>query len=93
MAFLTKNKAKLCKILIITLVFDKNAYFCQKIVKFAENCDHNIDPRSVYKKQHFFDCAGRHDKLNFARLPSDLNLAVKNCSPNDKCLHKVRFNR
>jgi hypothetical protein len=31
LAFLTQNKAKLCKILIITLVFDKNANF------FAEN--------------------------------------------------------
>jgi predicted dinucleotide-binding enzyme len=30
--FLTQNKAKICKILIITLVFDKNANF------FAENC-------------------------------------------------------
>jgi hypothetical protein len=30
--FLTQNKAKLCKILIITLVFEKNANF------FAENC-------------------------------------------------------
>jgi hypothetical protein len=34
MAFFTRNKAKLCKILIITLVFDKNAnFFLQKIVK------------------------------------------------------------
>jgi hypothetical protein len=32
MAFLTQNKAKLCKICIITLVFEKNANF------FAENC-------------------------------------------------------
>jgi hypothetical protein len=32
LAFLTQNKAKLCKILIITLVFEKNAKF------FAENC-------------------------------------------------------
>jgi hypothetical protein len=32
LAFLTLNKAKLCKILIITLVFEKNANF------FAENC-------------------------------------------------------
>jgi hypothetical protein len=32
MAFLTQYKAKLCKILIITLVFEKNANF------FAENC-------------------------------------------------------
>jgi predicted dinucleotide-binding enzyme len=31
MAFLAQNKAKLCKILIITLVFEKNANF------FAEN--------------------------------------------------------
>jgi hypothetical protein len=30
--FLTQNKAKLCKILIIALVFEKNANF------FAENC-------------------------------------------------------
>jgi hypothetical protein len=30
--FLTQNKAKLCKILIITLVYEKNANF------FAENC-------------------------------------------------------
>jgi hypothetical protein len=46
LAFLTRNKAKLCKILIITLVFEKNAYFFrQKLSKIAENCDHNIDHR------------------------------------------------
>jgi hypothetical protein len=32
LTFLTQNKAKICKILIITLVFEKNANF------FAENC-------------------------------------------------------
>jgi hypothetical protein len=32
LAFLTPNKAKLCKNLIITLVFEKNANF------FSENC-------------------------------------------------------
>jgi hypothetical protein len=32
LSFLTQNKAKLCKILIITLVFEKNTNF------FAENC-------------------------------------------------------
>jgi hypothetical protein len=32
LAFLTQNKAKLCKNLIITLIFEKNANF------FAENC-------------------------------------------------------
>jgi hypothetical protein len=30
MAFLTQNKVKLCKILIITLVFEKNANFFAK---------------------------------------------------------------
>jgi hypothetical protein len=44
LAFLTQNKAKLCKILIITLVFEKNANFCQRLTKIAENCDHCIDP-------------------------------------------------
>jgi hypothetical protein len=33
LAFLTQNKAKLCKILILTLVFEKNANFLPKIVK------------------------------------------------------------
>jgi hypothetical protein len=33
LAFLAQNKAKLCKILIITLVFDKNAIFSPKIVE------------------------------------------------------------
>jgi hypothetical protein len=32
LAFLTENKAKLCKLLIIALLFEKNAIF------FAENC-------------------------------------------------------
>jgi purine nucleoside permease len=32
LAFLTQNKGKLCKILILTLVFETNANF------FAENC-------------------------------------------------------
>jgi hypothetical protein len=30
----------------ITLVFEKNAnFFRRKLLKIAENCDHNIDPR------------------------------------------------
>jgi hypothetical protein len=33
LAFFTQNKATLCKILIITLVFEKNAIFLPKIVK------------------------------------------------------------
>jgi hypothetical protein len=40
--FLTPNK--LCKILIITLVFEKNGnFFRRKLAKIAENCDHNVD--------------------------------------------------
>jgi hypothetical protein len=45
MAFLTQNKAKLCKIFIITLVFEKNANFlAENGRKSQKNCDHNIDP-------------------------------------------------
>jgi hypothetical protein len=43
MAFLTQNKAKFEKKLIITLA--KTPIFCRKLGKIAENCDHNIDPR------------------------------------------------
>jgi hypothetical protein len=38
LSFLTQNKAKLCKILVV----EKNAIFCTKLAKIAENCDHNI---------------------------------------------------
>jgi hypothetical protein len=52
MAFLTQNKGKLCKILIITLVFEKKSqFFRRKLSKIAENCDHNIDPRT----NHFWN--------------------------------------
>jgi hypothetical protein len=36
LAFLAQNKAKLPKILIITLVFETNAIFCRKFPKIAE---------------------------------------------------------
>jgi hypothetical protein len=47
MAFMTQNRAKLLRGLIITLVFEKNGNF------FAENCDHNIDPwsRKLFQTQ------------------------------------------
>jgi hypothetical protein len=38
--------------MIITLVFEKNANFCQKSAKIAENCDHNIDPNFKKKMDH-----------------------------------------
>jgi hypothetical protein len=47
LAFLTQIKAKLCKILIITLVLRKTPFFRRKLPKIAENCDHNIDPWSI----------------------------------------------
>jgi predicted dinucleotide-binding enzyme len=55
LAFLTRNKAKLCKILIITLIFDKNANFVaensqksQKIVIITSV------PDELVKKVFFF---------------------------------------
>jgi hypothetical protein len=49
-AFSTQNKAKLCKILIITLVFENSAKcFRRKLLKIAENWDHNIDPSFFFK--------------------------------------------
>jgi hypothetical protein len=45
LAFLTQNKAKLCKNLIITLGFAEKAVFSRKLSKIAENCDHNNHPR------------------------------------------------
>jgi hypothetical protein len=41
------NRAKLCKNLMITLVFEKKRHFLRrKLSKIAEICYHNIDPRS-----------------------------------------------
>jgi hypothetical protein len=43
MAFLTKNKSKICKILMITLVFEKKTpIYRRKLSKIAENRDHSI---------------------------------------------------
>jgi hypothetical protein len=52
LAFLTQNKAKLCKNLIITLFWEKRQIFWRKLTKIAENCDHNIDPS--YEINFFF---------------------------------------
>jgi hypothetical protein len=42
LVFFAQNKDKLCKNCSETLVFEKNANFCRKFAKIAENCDHNI---------------------------------------------------
>jgi hypothetical protein len=45
LAFFAQTIASFCKIVIITLVFEKKTpIFRQKLAKIAENCDHNIDP-------------------------------------------------
>jgi hypothetical protein len=42
---LTQNKAKLCKILIISMVLkEKRQFFRRKLSKIAENYDRIIDP-------------------------------------------------
>jgi hypothetical protein len=50
LASLTQNKAKICKFLIITLVFEKNAiFFAENWQKLQNNCDQNIDPSHFRK--------------------------------------------
>jgi hypothetical protein len=45
-AFLTQNKGKLFKNLIMALVLEKNSiFFRRKLVQIEENCDHNIGHR------------------------------------------------
>jgi hypothetical protein len=43
--FFAQTTASFCKILIITLVFEKKRQFFRlNLAKIPENCDHNIDP-------------------------------------------------
>jgi hypothetical protein len=68
LAFLTRNKGKLGKILIITLVFEENANFSPKI---AENCEPNIDPRlqmRIESKASF--CRFSHNHFIFPKNDS-----------------------
>jgi hypothetical protein len=83
--------AKLCKILIITLVFEKNAnFFCRKLSKIAENRDHNIDPWNL--SRGWYDDEFKYIKLSFvqtragicsvverAKLVNFLNLLIVDC--------------
>jgi hypothetical protein len=73
MAFLTQNKAKLCKILIITLVFEKNANFfaenrqkSQKIVIITSTPGHTVTVclRPVVRAS-VYPCAHRRAILMF----------------------------
>jgi hypothetical protein len=48
--FFIQNKAKLCKHLITTLFFEKNAiFFAENCMKIDQHCDHNIDQRRFLK--------------------------------------------
>jgi hypothetical protein len=42
----SQTTANFCKNLITTLVLRKTPIFCRKLAKIAENCEHNIDPRT-----------------------------------------------
>jgi hypothetical protein len=70
---LTQNNAKLCKTLIITLVLEKNANFCGKLSKIAENCDHNIGPRwLVFRPVRESISSSELKKLQLIRCMSQL---------------------
>jgi hypothetical protein len=56
--------------MIITLVFEKNTnYFRRKLAKIAENCDHNIDPRSLIDKIYNFGVRQVSDASRLRPLP------------------------
>jgi hypothetical protein len=82
LAFLTQSKAKLRKILIITLVFEKNANFFAEIVKIAKNCYHNIDPTLPLNEDLGVGAvegdadALRVDDLDVVEVPRDRHLAL-----------------
>jgi hypothetical protein len=64
---LTQNKAKLCKIFITTLVFEKKRqFFRQKLSKIAENSDHNIDPWYIDEATFFQKSMPRFSPKNVA---------------------------
>jgi hypothetical protein len=68
LAFLTQNKANLCKMLIITLVFENNDnFFAEKLSKIAENCNHNINPRSNLPLIQILRDRSRRDAMHFRR--------------------------
>jgi hypothetical protein len=52
-AFFTQNKAKLWKIDHIIGFWEKRLIFRRILAKIEENCDHNIDPKSLWFKNIF----------------------------------------
>jgi hypothetical protein len=55
LAFLTQNKANLCKMLIITLVFEKNAnFFAENYQKSQKNVIITLDPCTQYNNEYLF---------------------------------------
>jgi hypothetical protein len=57
LAFLSQNKAKICKNFYHNIGFwEKRQFFHRKLAKIAENCDRNIDPmlyRFTWKTKKF----------------------------------------
>jgi hypothetical protein len=103
LAFLAQNKAKLCKNLIITLIFEKNANF------FAENCRKTqkiviIDrPKCSptyslqYQYMHNFYRAKSSQKIRanteiFKKAPKENNRPRGEKSPNPITVVKLSFN-
>jgi hypothetical protein len=71
MAFLTQNKAKLCKKFYHNIVFwEKRQFFRRNWAKIAENCDYNIDPRSASKIKVILNCFTQlvNPKFSFSNI-------------------------
>jgi hypothetical protein len=91
LAFLTRNKAKVCKILIITSGFKINAnFFPQKSTKIAKNRDHSIrfqDKRQFFRRKSTKIAKNRdhsirfQDKRQFFRRKSPKILIITSTAP------------
>jgi hypothetical protein len=63
-AFLTLNKAKLCKNLIITLLFEKNANFSPKSVKKLQKIVITSTPAAEIKNHNFLSIFNVYNLTN-----------------------------
>jgi hypothetical protein len=92
MAFLNQNKAKLyLKYSIITLVFKKNAIFCRKLSKIAENCYHNIDPLSQCPNSSVFCLPVQRG--NLVRVPAAAHALRPDAAAREEAPELVRLAR